>query len=83
MRAKLRDEIASILFDELIIDAARQEQDALEFLLADLTKALPDLTDKHRTDIESAATMYATALAEAAFLAGLAAGGDLHSLICK
>lgn len=48
MRAKLRDEIASIL-----------------------------------TDIESAATMYATALAEAAFLAGLAAGGDLRSLICK
>lgn len=82
MRAKLRDEIATILFDELIIDAARQEQDALDFLLEDLVKAIPDLKDK-RLDIERAATSYATALAEAAFLAGLTAGGDLRSLICK
>lgn len=82
MRAKLRDEIATILFDELIIDAARQEQDALDFLLEDLVKAIPDLKDK-RLDIESAATGYATVLAEAAFLAGLTAGGDLRSLICK
>ncbi len=82
MRAKLRDEIATILFDELIIDAARPEQDALEILLDDLVVALPDLKDKRNT-IEGAATSYATALAEAAFLAGLTAGGDLRSLICK
>jgi hypothetical protein len=82
MRAKLRDEIATILFDELIIDATRQEQDDLEILLNDLVVAIPELKDKRNT-IEGAATSYATALAEAAFLAGLTAGGDLRSLICK
>ncbi len=82
MRAKLRDEIATILFDELIIDAAQRELDALNFLLDDLVQAIPDLKDKRNT-IEGAAASYATALAEAAFLAGLTAGGDLRSLICK
>lgn len=77
MSQNLRDYIAEILFEELIFDAATRERDALDIAL----EAVTDTTVKH--EVEGAAGLYAAALAEAAFVAGLQCGQDIRRLVCK
>jgi len=82
MKARLRDAISEVLFDDLIPDAGSMELGLFETTLADLRTAAPDLKDK-LADLERVAGGYAVALAEEAFVAGLECGRDIRLLVCK
>lgn len=82
MKARLRDAIAEVLFDDLIPDAGSMELGLFETTLADLRTAAPELQDK-LADLERVAGGYAVALAEEAFVADLECGRDIRLLVCK
>ena len=79
---QLRDEIAEILWDELLPTTAQRERDAFDVALDELVTA-HILTHAQRLTIERLAGAVAVVQGEDAFVTGLRLGADPARLVCK
>lgn len=79
---KLRDTVADVVHNELLLDAGHQERDALLFKLEDLVAA-GTLTQEVANELEGLAGVLSAVMAEEGFLAGVECGRDLRRLLCK